>query len=143
MTAFFSNYLLNFLVGWYFGSRSRTVPTTMYAALMTTSGSDANGTGAVEATGYSYARVAITNNTTNWPDPTAGVTSNGAIIRWPKADGGNHGEIQGVYIYDAATSGNLLWGVNIPSGERKTMNDGETVEYEIGDLTAGLANPTS
>lgn len=143
MTAFFSNYLLNFIVGWFFGSRSRTVPTIMYAALMTTSGSDADGTGAVEATGYSYARVAINNNTTNWPEPVTGLTSNGAVIRWPKANGGDHGEIQGVYFYDAATAGNLLWGVNIPVGERKTMNDGETVEYELNELTVGFANPVA
>ena len=143
MTAFFSNYLLNFIVGWYWGSRSRSVPTILYAALMTTSGSDNNGTGAVEAAGtYGYARVAINNNSTNWVEPVAGLTSNGAVITWPKALGGNYGTIEGVYFYDASTAGNLLFGINIPVSSQKTLNEGERLEYELNDFTLSLVNPS-
>ena len=98
-------------------------PATVYVALYTVIPTDASTSG-TEVTGGSYARVAVTNNATNWPGPTTnnGTVTNGATITFP-APTGNWGTVVGVAIYDAATAGNqLFWGAlttnkTIPSGD--------------------------
>ena len=57
----------------FFGAANFTPPATLYFGLSTTAIS-IDGTGATEPSGGSYARVAFTNNKTNW-----GVASNGSL----------------------------------------------------------------
>lgn len=59
-------------------------PATLYFALFT-SAPAADGTGGTEVTGGSYARVAVTNNATNFPAAASGQKSNGTAIVWPTA----------------------------------------------------------
>jgi hypothetical protein len=83
-----------------------TKPGTVYVALYTaTPNADGGGT---EVTGGSYARAAVTNNSTNWPNATAGVKENGAIITFAAATDA-WGTVTHWGIFDALTSGNLLW----------------------------------
>lgn len=61
----------------------------------------------------SYARVAVTNNTTNWPAATVQAVSpgwlkqNGAAVGFPTASG-SWGTVAGFLISDAASAGNLI-----------------------------------
>lgn len=95
---------------------------TYYFALFTVApGSD--GTGGTECTGTSYARVSATNNTTNFPTISAGQTkASGAAITFPSPGANDWGTIKAIGIYDASTSGNLLFWVVIPDSTPTSGN---------------------
>src|SRR5690242_9509514 len=97
---FFANKILAKLLG----ATDFTPPATWYAAMMTANPTDAGG--GTEATGGGYARVAVTNNTTNFPAPSSGSLSTGATIDWGTFSA-DLGTIVGVAFYDASSSGNL------------------------------------
>jgi hypothetical protein len=96
-----------------------TSPTTVYLALFTAAPSDSGG--GTEVSGNAYARQAIT-----FGAPSGGVSSNSAEIQFPIATG-SWGTITHVGIFDAATTGNLLFhgaltaSKVIGSGDRFTM----------------------
>lgn len=68
-----------------------------------------------EPAGGSYARVAITANTTNWPNATGGnpaISTNGVAIAWPQSTAA-WGFICGILISDASSGGNYqAWGLS-------------------------------
>jgi len=87
---------------------SSSFPTTWYFALLTTAPSDDTGTGAVEVTGGSYARVAMTADTTNFPAASARSKANAVAVQWPTATAdwaAGATKVVGVALYDASTSG--------------------------------------
>src|SRR4051812_11030737 len=101
-----SNYLADKIDDWLHGNAvGWSAPSPTYFALMlampTASG------GGTEVSGGSYARLSVTNNSTNWPASANGIKSNGVAMTWatPSADWGN---VVGIAEYDASTSGNLL-----------------------------------
>lgn len=57
----------------------------MYVALFNVSPTDS--TFGTEVSGSGYARVAVTNNTTNFPAAASGQKSNGTLIAFPTATG--------------------------------------------------------
>lgn len=121
-----------------FGQTALPAIGTTYIALYTVIPTDVNA-GGTEVTGGSYARVAFTNNTTNWPaasgtSPTS--KANGVAVTFP-APTANWGTIVGFAIYDAATVGNLLaWG---SLSSNKTVNNGDAApSFAIGALTITL-----
>ena len=129
----FSNYLeLKFLdLAW--GAVAFTAPVTVYAALYTAAPSDSGG--GTEATGGAYARVAITNNATNWPAAASGAKSNGTVITFPTATA-NWGTVTHFGVFDAATAGNLLnWGALTTS---QAVNTGATPSFAAGALSITL-----
>ncbi len=129
----FSNYLeLKFLdLAW--GAVAFTAPVTVYAALYTAAPSDSGG--GTEATGGAYARVAITNNATNWPAAASGAKSNGTVITFPTATA-NWGTVTHFGIFDAATAGNLLnWGALTTS---QAVNTGATPSFAAAALSITL-----
>lgn len=85
-------------------------PATVYVALFTTLPGE-DGTGGTEVSGGSYARVAVTNNSTNFPAAstvsTTGTKSNGTTITFPTATG-SWGTVVGFGLYTASTSGTLI-----------------------------------
>lgn len=86
-------------------------PASIYFALFTAAPGEAGG--GTEATGGSYARVAVTRNATNFPAAAtdgSNVTTiaNGTVIQFPTATG-NWGTITHWAIFDASTSGNMLF----------------------------------
>lgn len=108
-SALYKAAILNF----YFGAETASpgdAPATWYFGLLTTLPAD-DGTGSVEASGTSYARVAKTNNTTNFAHIGAGAAKvNSNAITFP-APGGSWGSVVGIGVYDAASAGNLrAWG---------------------------------
>lgn len=108
------------------------MPATVYVALITTAPSDANGTSIVEVTSANaYARVAVTNNSTNWPNATGRVKSNGTLVSFPTATG-SWGTVVGYAFYDAATAGNFLgYGA---LGSSQTPGAGVTPQFPAGAL---------
>lgn len=134
---FLTTYLEKKLLDLMWSKASFTPPTTTYIGLFAAAPSDAGG--GTEVSGGSYARVAVTNNSTNWPAATGGSPSskaNGAAITFPtpSADWGTvicWGE------FDASTSGNLLrWGYLLTP---QVINNGDAApSFAIGQLALTL-----
>ena len=98
---------------------------------------------AQEPSGGSYARVSVTNNTTNWPNSTANgsgpgyIKQNGTAITFPAATAG-WGTVAGFLIGDNATpgSGNLLaFGVLNAS---QAISSGNTPTFAADSLSVTL-----
>jgi hypothetical protein len=89
-----------------FGATAFAAPGTLHVGLHSAYPNEA-GSGA-ELTGNGYARVAVTNNTTNWPNYSGGQKLNGNPVTFPTATGSNWLEAVAVSIWDAPTSGNMI-----------------------------------
>lgn len=126
-TNYFENYVLDAILG---SNRGASIPSTVYVALFTTAPDD---TGAgTEVSGGGYARVAVTNNTTNWPAASGGSKSNGADIQFPAVTS-SWGTITHWAIYDAATVGNMLLYGSLSLGITPAVTD--TPFFAVGSLT--------
>ena len=108
MAGYKSTYLSNAILGMVFGGTGYTPPATLYCALFNVIPSAA-GTGGTEVSGGGYARVAVTNNTTNFPTPSVQQTANATIIDFGAPTGAGWGSIVAGGWYDAPTGGNLLY----------------------------------
>lgn len=132
----FSNFLENALLDEVLGAANYTPAATVYIALSTATIDDTTtGSTIVEPSGGSYARVAVTNNATNWPNASGGVKSNGTEIAFPQATA-NWGTITHWAVIDAATNGNIL-----AHGELNTptaVNTNDTFKFPVGNLTFTL-----
>ncbi len=126
-----SSYLTGKFYGVSLQGTAFTAPVTVYVALGT--GTFAAGTCTGEVTGGSYARVAVTSNTTNWVVAT-GVLSNGAVITFP-APTANWSVVNQICIYDAPTgTTNLLLSTALTTN--KTVNSGDAApSVAIGAFT--------
>jgi len=128
-----SNLLENELLDHVLGNSSYSPPATVYVALFTTSPSDSSG--GVEVSGGGYARVAVTNNLTNWPAAVSGSKSNGTVISFPTATAA-WGTIVAFALMTAPTGGDILyWGavnpnVSVPSGADASFAVGALVITE-------------
>lgn len=101
---------------WVFGQNSTyVVPSTLYAAFLTTmiDDDDANG---VELTtsGNAYARASISNNSTTFPGFGSGQTKNAVQISWPTATA-DWEDVVGVVLYDASSGGNKIHKYALPA----------------------------
>jgi hypothetical protein len=114
-----------------FGRTSPTYPATYYFALFTSAPNAAGG--GTEVSGGSYARVAVTNNTTNFPATSAQNKNNGTAITWPTSTAA-WGTIVAWGVYDASSGGNL-WAYGAVTSV--TLNSGDSITFAIGqfDLT--------
>ena len=124
-----SNYLENALINATLRNTSYTSPSTVYAALFTSDPTDA-GTG-TEVSGGSYARQAIT-----FGAPSNGVASNSGAVEFPQATG-NWGTVTHFAIYDALTSGNMLYHGALTSS--KTIETGDVFKFAISNVSVTLA----
>lgn len=125
-----SDYLENELLDHVLGAAAYSAPATVNVALYTAAPTDAGG--GTEVSGGSYARVAITNNATNWPAAASGSKSNGTTITFPTATA-DWGTVVAFGLWDAASGGNLLyWGTLSAS---KVINSGNTASFAVGALT--------
>lgn len=67
-----------------------------------------------EPSGGSYARVAVTNNLTNWPASAFSQKSNGTQVTFP-APTGNWGLITSMFVADAPSGGNVILQADLTS----------------------------
>jgi len=124
------NTLKNAILDHLFGKTTYTAPSTLYLALFTTPPTSAGG--GSEVSGGSYARAAVTNNTTNFPSASSGAKTTGAQIAFPAATAG-WGTVTAFGVFDASSGGNLLWwGPVEPSAN---VVSGDTFRIEAGNLT--------
>lgn len=139
-----SNYLQNKLIDQLFRAQAYTFPTTQYVAL-TTSAPSASSCG-TEVSGGSYARVGVTGSLSNWAGTqsagstaassgTSGQTSNNAQILFATPSAG-WGTVVGVCVFDAITTGNLLWYATLTTS--KTINSGDVVDFPAASLSFTL-----
>jgi hypothetical protein len=124
-----SDWSENALLDWLMGGASPTRPTTRYLALFTAAPNDAGG--GTEVSGNGYARQAFTSGAAS-----GGTCSNDAAVAFT-ASGGNFSTVSHIGVFSASTGGNLLWHGAMAAS--KTVNDGDTLNFAIGDLDFTLA----
>lgn len=124
-----SDYLENKILDHILGNTAYSAPANIYFALMTAPPTDAGG--GTEVTGGSYARVGLTNNTTNFPNASAGSKSNGVDVSFPTATA-SWGSVTHVAVYDASSAGNLLFWA--PLTAPVTVPNGGSLLFAAGQL---------
>lgn len=131
-----SDYLEAKLLDHVLGATVFTTPSTVFIALFTASLSDSGGGTEVSTSGGTgYARVSVTNNTTNWPNasgtsPTS--KSNGTTFTFPTATA-DWGTVVAFGIFDASSGGNLLYWATLNAN--KVVSNGDTASFSSSTIT--------
>lgn len=126
-----SNYLENEILDHILGGTDYTRPATVYLALFTAAPSDAGG--GTEVSGTGYARKSVTNNDTNFPAASSGVKSLNVETDFATAGSGGWGTVTHFGLFDAASSGNLLFWAALTAS--KAVAEGDIVRFAAGSLT--------
>ncbi len=129
-----SDYVENQILNCYLNQTNITAPTNIYVGLHTADPTDA-GSGA-EVSGNNYSRIEITDKF-GTASGTGGSVSSNADITGFTATGGDWGTITHIGIYDASTSGNLLFHTALDSSA--TVNNGDSFQISSGNLTVTVA----
>ena len=124
-----SNYLEQALINATLRNTTYTSPATVYVALFTTDPTDA-GTG-TEVSGGSYARQSVT-----FAAPSNGLSASNADVTFPQASA-SWGTVGWIGIYDALTTGNLLYHTALDVA--KAIDTGDIFKIASGSLTAQLS----
>lgn len=109
-------------------------PATYYIALYTAMPNDA-GTGGTEVAGGAYARSAITNNDTNFPDASGRQKSNQAAITFAQATA-NWGTVVGIGFFEVLSGGTVKFKKLLVAS--KTINNGDTFSIAIDQLVISV-----
>ena len=113
MAGWVSDYLKGKLLDHALGNTAYTAPSTVYLALYTVAPTSAGG--GTEVTGGSYARIAVTNNTTNFPDASGTSTkTKGLHVQqdFSPLPSAIWGTVVAMTLMDASSGGNQLIGTN-------------------------------
>ncbi len=124
-----SNYLENALINATLRNTTYTSPAVVYVGLFITDPTDA-GSG-TEVSGGSYAR-----QTATFGAPSDGASTTSADSTFPTCTA-DWGTVAFFGIYDASTSGNLLYHGALNNS--KTIETGDILKIEAGNLTVTLA----
>ena len=124
-----SNYLENALINGTLRATTFTAPTTVYISLHTADPTDA-GSG-TEVSGGSYIRQSDT-----FAAPSNGASASNADVTFPQATG-NWGTIGWIGIWDAQTTGNMLYHTALDAS--KAIDTGDIFKIASGSLTVTLA----
>jgi len=124
-----SNYLEDALINATLRGTNFTAPAAVYVSLHTADPTDA-GTG-TEVSGGSYIRQAAT-----FAAPSNGVSATSADVDFPQATG-SWGTIGWIGIWDAQTTGNLLYHTALDAS--KSIDTGDIFKIASGNLTVTLA----
>lgn len=130
-SAYYQNKALDNVLG--SSGTAYTPPGTVYIALSNASfASTATGTALNEVSGTGYSRVAVLNNTTNWPNASGGIKSNGTVFTFAAASA-SWGTVLSFYIVDAPSGGNIVYGADLATS--RTINSGDTASFAVGSIT--------
>jgi hypothetical protein len=124
-----SNYLENALINGTLRGTTFTAPAAVYVSLHTADPTDA-GSG-TEVSGGSYVRQAAT-----FGAPANGVSTTTSDITYPQATA-SYGTVGFVGIWDAETSGNMLYHTALDIS--KAIDTGDIFKIASGSLTVTLA----
>ena len=126
-----SDYAEKLLLDFLMTTGTATRPTNWYVALYTGAPSDSGGGTEVSAGGY--ARQSVSFNAASSP---GGTTSNSGEVSFT-ASGGDYGTVTHMGIFDASSSGNLLWHGALTAS--KTVADGDTLTFAVGNIDLTMA----
>ncbi len=124
------------------GATDFVAPATVYLALFTVAPVNGVDTGATEASGGSYARKSIANDGTHWSaatgttTPCAKVNAGTITMFTASADVSTAANIVAWGLYDASTSGNLLY--YGPVGTPQPVLSGQTPTFAAGAIAIAL-----
>jgi hypothetical protein len=124
-----SNYLENALINGTLRATTFTAPAAVYISLHTADPTDA-GSG-TEVSGGSYIRQSAT-----FAAPSNGASTTSADITFPQATG-NWGTIGWIGIWDAQTTGNMLYHTALDAS--KAIDTGDIFKIASASLTVTLA----
>jgi hypothetical protein len=127
-----TNYLEEKILNLILRATAFTAPEGVYAALFTAAPGEAGG--GTEVTGGSYARQPITFGVPS-QGADAATCANSAEIAFPVATA-NWGTITHVALYDAASSGNMLFFAALSTA--KLIETGDQFKFPIGNLSVTL-----
>jgi hypothetical protein len=134
-TGVMSDYLEKKIQDHVLGATVFTTPATVYMGLWTATLDDTStGATAGEVSGGSYARVSITNNTTNWPN-ASGITAlkqNGVAINFATPSAGWGTVTYWALVDSSSGAGNILYFGALTNS--KTINTSDTVSFAINAL---------
>lgn len=137
MSRGFRTALQNSLLNSILGNPGSLGPGTVYIGLSTTTPAP-DGSNFTEPGSFDYARVAVTNNDTEWPNASGGVKSNANIILFPQASGGSWGTVTHVGFFTLSSGGDLIaWGA---LDESRTINDTDQFRFLAGNCKLELLN---
>jgi hypothetical protein len=126
-----SDYAEKLLLDFLMTTGTATRPTNWYVALYTAAPSDSGGGTEVSTGGY--ARQSVTFDAASSP---GGTTSNSGEVSFT-ASGADYGTVTHMGIFDAASSGNLLWHGALTAS--KTVADGDTLTFAVGNIDLTMA----
>jgi hypothetical protein len=124
-----SNYLENAIINATLRNTTYTSPAAVYISLHTADPTD--GGSGTEVSGGSYIRQAAT-----FGAPSNGVSTTTADVTFPQATA-NWGTIGWIGIWDAQTTGNLLYHTALDAS--KAIDNGDIFKIASGSLTVTLA----
>lgn len=141
-----SDYLENKLIDQIFRGQAYTFPTSVFIGLLTAAPSDTGG--GTEVSGNAYTRVGVNTtlanfagtqgtSTTTASSGTSGTTSNNTTLTFPTPSA-SWGTVTHFGVYDASTSGNLLFFGALSIS--KTINAGDTVTFPAAALSIQIDN---
>ena len=120
-----SNYLENKVIDHFLGTSSTSAPSNVYMGLFTSNPTDANS--GTEVSGNGYSRQVITFNAAS-----SGSATNSSAETFT-ASGGNWGTITHFGIFDASSSGNLLYHGALT--DDKVIEDGDSLVVASSAIT--------
>ena len=131
----FTNYLEHATLDYLFGVTSYTPSGTLYVGLSTTTPTEAGANFTEPNATGGYARVALTNNKTNWSNAsqvgTSGTISNNTAITFPTSSG--WGTVTHFGLFDASGGGaNLL--VQSALAVSKAVGPDDILRFSSGNL---------
>ena len=109
-----------------FGATNYTPATTYYIGLLS---------GGTELSGGSYARVSVTNNTTNFPNISTNEMVNGVAIAFPQASA-DWATADEVAVFLASSGGTARF--RGPLDSTVTVRTGQTRSFAAGDFKVRL-----
>ena len=121
------NLLLNFLMT----TGTATRPTNWYVALFTSAPNDAGG--GTEVSGNGYSRQSVSWDTASG---TGGTTANSGAVSFT-ASGSGFGTVTHIGIFDASSSGNLLWHGAMDTA--KSVASGDVLQFAAGAIDLTIA----
>ena len=132
-----TTYQANKINDFIFGGTQFTPNSTYYLGLSTTAISS-SGTGATEPSGGGYARVAITNNKTNFTVSSGGIIKNQTQFEFPESTTA-WGTITYVFIADSPTTGggNILYYDALTNP--RTVQTASILLFAINSMTLQLS----
>lgn len=126
-----SDYAEKLLLDFLMTTGTATRPTAWYVALFTAAPNDAGGGTEVSAGGYARQSVAFSAAAS-----PGGTTSNTGEVSYT-ASGGDYGTVTHMGIFDASSSGNLLWHGALTAS--KAVADGDTLTFAVGNIDLTMA----